>query len=240
MCRATCPYCYAESSEHGVNYPDALGHVQEHYGSLPPNLRPFQVAIGGGGEPTLHPDFPAILKEFRSLGIIPNYTTNGMHLTPDVIQATSDYAGGVAISCHEHLEPCWSVALDKLHGRVPVSLHIIVGLPGSSDRFWNIWATSLNADTVVALPYVAIGRAETVQKAAEWDEFFCRAVSKHPSNVAFGAGFYEFFRDNPIIAQELDVDIYEPEVLSGYRIMDDSFRLLRKSSYDHRPKFESC
>ena len=39
--------------------------------------------------------------------------------------------------------------------------------------------------------------------------------------------FYPYLLNNEV---ELDIDVYEPEVYSGYRIFDDSFMNLRHSS----------
>ena len=74
--------------------------------------RPYQVAIGGAGEPTLHPDFCEVLKTSRELDIMPNYTTNGMHLSDKILYATKEYCGGVAVSTHKHLK--WGKAVEKL------------------------------------------------------------------------------------------------------------------------------
>lgn len=236
LCDGGCPYCYASASQGGVTYADALLNLRSYYGGLSENDRPFQVAIGGGGEPTMHQDFPAILAAFRELGIVPNYTTNGQHLTDEVLAATAEYAGGVAVSCHAHLP--WRDAFETLSGIVGTSLHIIVGETGSSDRFWEIYDSTDKVDYYVALPYRTSGRAPEVNVLEEWEEFFEEVLVRHPDNVSFGAAFYEYLLERPKLTSAIGVNMYEPEVLSGYRMLDDSYRLLRKSSYDLRPKFE--
>ncbi len=37
----------------------------------------------GGGEPTSHPDFAELMKVSYDMGIVPNYTTNGMWVDSD-------------------------------------------------------------------------------------------------------------------------------------------------------------
>lgn len=239
LCDGGCPYCYAASSDRGEVYTDALQHVYEHYGQLQMNDRPFQVAIGGGGEPTQHPDFPAILQAFKELGIMPNATTNGLNLTRSVLEAIDKYAGGVAVSCHAHLP--WRVAYFTLREVTPTSLHIIVGEPGSAARFWSIVDLySDGVDNYVALPYQAIGRARDVLPKYEWDVFFAEAMRRKPDNIAFGAGFYDYFTANMHVPEALGIELYEPDVLSGYRRLDDTYRVLRRSSYDPQPKFEEA
>ena len=57
-----------------------------------------QVALGGAGNPNDHKDFIEILKYTRSKGIIPNYTTAGIGLTDEMVRATKEYCGAVAVS----------------------------------------------------------------------------------------------------------------------------------------------
>ena len=138
-CFGACPYCYVMATHEGHNYSSILEKITEFFGSMSANERPFQVAIGGAGEPTLHPKFIDVLRLFKSLGIMPNYTTNGMHLTDKVVAPTEEYAGGVAITCHPHLEKHWRRAVDKLAGRTRLNLHIIIGDSASVDKFFEIY-----------------------------------------------------------------------------------------------------
>jgi radical SAM protein with 4Fe4S-binding SPASM domain len=62
--------------------------------------RVLQVALGGG-EPTLHPALPLILKETYDRGIVPNLTTNGKKMLPRVINAISNYCGAIAFSVED-------------------------------------------------------------------------------------------------------------------------------------------
>lgn len=94
-CTFGCPYCYQDSRPKRKHAPRDL---------VPTLLRgfetvPYQIAIGGG-EPTGHPDFPWILQEARKLGTVPNYTTAGHVFRPEVIKATNEFCGGVALTYH--------------------------------------------------------------------------------------------------------------------------------------------
>lgn len=239
-CLAACPYCYTSATKHGSNHGDVVRKVLDHYGSMDENCRPFQVAIGGEGEPTMHPDFVGVLEAFHSLGITPNYTTNGMHLSDTILDATKTYCGGVAVSCHSHLEKVWRrAAKTYADAGVKTCLHVIVGEPGTADEFWRIYDSTDDIHYYVALPYMAAGRGKRVETESEWDGFFAEAVARMVEDVSYGALFYDYFLRKPDAPSALGVSLYEPEVLSGYRIMDDSYRLLRKSSYDLRPKFDS-
>jgi len=108
------------------------------------NERPYQVALGGSGEATAHPEFTAALQAFRELDIIPNYTTNGMHLSDPVLDATIEYCGGVAVSCHPHLERHWRDAIRKLcQLKIKLNLHVVVSDRESIQQLTALFQSSI-------------------------------------------------------------------------------------------------
>ena len=87
--------------------------------------KPFQIAIGSTGEPTIHPEFCSFLKAVYDTNVVPNYTTNGVILSyasgidgkswktigkteaeihdniaraHELLEYTRRYVGGVAVS----------------------------------------------------------------------------------------------------------------------------------------------
>lgn len=60
----------------------------------------LEIALGGRGDPNLHPDFEEILKYTRDNGIVPNYTTSGLGLTDEHVEITKKYVGAVAVSAY--------------------------------------------------------------------------------------------------------------------------------------------
>lgn len=237
-CYANCSFCYTSAIKNGENYGNLVEKIQSWFGPMEVGQRPFQVAIGGGGEPTQHPEFPAAVQKFKELGIMPNYTTNGMHLTPEVMEATKKYCGGVAVSCHPHLEKVWRKAVKTLTDEgIRTNLHIIVGEPGSADRFLEIHKEfSGLVEYFVILPYQAAGRAKEIETENEWKKLFDSLLGERPKDIAFGALFYPFILQNAERYRGFDISLYEPEVMSGYLMMDDDMHI-RKSSYDLSPKF---
>lgn len=240
-CYGNCSYCYTDASTYGVNYSKVPQKVLKWFGNMTPNQRPFQVAIGGGGEPTLHPEFPQVLYNFATMGIVPNYTTNGMYFSKDVLNATINYCGGVAVSCHPHLERFWGPAIGTLKSyNIRTNLHIIIGQPDSVARFqklYNDWQHHI--DTFVLLPYQAMGRAENVNMniiQREWIKLFDLVLEYDYPKVAFGALFYDFILAHKEKYAALDISLYEPETLSGYVMMDTEDLIIRKSSFDPAPK----
>jgi len=233
-CFANCPQCYVAALNTGVNFDRIVEKIYDYYGNLPEEHRPFQVAIGGSGEPTLHPDFVAALEAFHSLGIVPNYTTNGMHLTPTILEATKRLGCSVAVSCHPHLDKVWRAAISRFKEYdIPTCVHIIVGEPGSAARFHEIVETVPDILYYVALPYRAVGRAKDIPVEQEWDKLFDH---EPVPNAAFGAYFYDYFLTHPEVVERWGADLYEPEIFSAYQLLDDSYRVLRVSSFDPTPK----
>ena len=102
----------------------------DDFNSLLANMiksRVLQIALGGG-EPTLPPNFPKILKKLRvERNIIPNYTTNGSNLTDEILKASKQYSGAVAVSYSEKRTKETIKATKKLldHG-IQTNMHLIL------------------------------------------------------------------------------------------------------------------
>ncbi|MBD3256359.1 MAG: radical SAM protein [Candidatus Lokiarchaeota archaeon] len=125
-CNLKCPYCYmsANSANKGEhlstnNFNMLLRQMIES--------RVLQVALGGG-EPTFHPNFTEILEKIRKVGdIVPNYTTNGTNLTPDILTASKKYCGAVAVSYSEKREQETLEAVKRLiNSGIQTNLHIVM------------------------------------------------------------------------------------------------------------------
>lgn len=234
LCYANCSYCYTSATKKGTNFEDIVEKAKNVWGSVKLNNRPFQIAIGGAGESTLHPDWIPFVKAVRDLDIIPNYTTNGMHLSHDILRATEAYCGGVALSYHPHLRKYYDNALYSLRAtKTKLNTHIIIGDKKSLIDLQAIYETYKDViEYFVVLPYQAVGRGKQIDTEETWDATFkwiAQLPIERQKQFAFGALFYPYLIKNVV---NLDIDIYEPELYSGYRIFDDSYLSLRKSSYD--------
>jgi len=236
-CFANCSYCYTSATKHGTNFDNLFEKIYDVWASKEENDRPFQIAIGGAGEPTLHPNFSEFVKQVRLTKIMPNYTTNGMHLTGKILHATEEWCGGVAVSYHPHIKNVFSEAIHKLNGRTKLNAHVIVGNKESFYDLQSIYETFKDdLSYIVVLPYQAAGRGVPVETHDTWKQTFewiDSLSSERQEQFAFGALFYPWLLENKV---PLKLDIYEPEIYSGYRIMDDTYKILRKSSYNLEPK----
>ena len=234
-CFANCSYCYTSATKFGSNFENIVEKANLVWGKLSEDQRPFQIAIGGAGESTIHPHWVEFIKKVHELGIMPNYTTNGMHLSNEILRATEDYCGGVALSYHPHIENVFHKAVTQLSEiKTRLNFHIILGDSDSYDNLIKLYNKYESiVDYFVVLPYQAVGRGKEIEVEETWKKTF-NFISEVKSNkFAFGALFYNYLTKNEV---PLKMSIYEPEIYSGYRIMDDSYKILRKSSYDLQEK----
>lgn len=122
-CSFACPNCYQDSRAGGED--GAVRLVEQMLQGF--ETVPYQIAIGGG-EPTLHPDFPYILRRARQLGTIPNYTTAGFNMTDSIVDVTNECCGGVALTYHLHKGWDWfrsRYEWIRQRLRVKLNIHLI-------------------------------------------------------------------------------------------------------------------
>jgi len=211
--------CYTNALKSGRNFENLVGKIKGYFEPMDMNQRPTQVAIGGAGEPTEHPDFVEAIKAFHDLEIMPNYTTNGMNVTDEVLEATKKYCGGVAISLHPHLKKYWTAAIERYHEHgIRLALHIIISDRASIDHFLEMYEQyKSKVDYFVLLPYKAVGRA--LPKDID-TEYLTEAIAKieNQEKLAFGAYFFDYLKENP----QIKASLYPPELFSKYLIMAGS------------------
>ena len=174
--------------------------------------------------------------------MVPNYTTNGMHLSEEILDATNKYSGGLAISYHPHIKKVFHKAIsliadykEKHESVFKVNVHIILGSEESFVDLKNLYNNYSDIiDYFVILPYQAKGRGVEIETQATWVKAF-DWISLHDKKekFAFGALFYNWLLENEV---DIKMSIYEPEIYSGYRIMNDTDEKIRNSSYDLREK----
>lgn len=222
-CRGNCSYCYMSSLKNSPHAENLCENIKSYFGKLNENERPFQVAIGGG-EPTEHPEFLNSLKTFYELGIVPNYTTNGMCVTKEVLEETKKYCAGVAITCHPHLEKFWKPAIEKYTGySINTHLHNILYDKESVDYFLNIYNTYKDViECFVLLPHMEMGRGD--KKEIDWD--YIESNVPNSDNIAFGSNFYNYL----ISSNKFKCSLYEPESMSKY--LDMLSGSIYKSSFN--------
>jgi organic radical activating enzyme len=247
-CNAECPFCYVSASGNGINYPnicetwkkwmDMFWEKQGNNVTL--TNKPFQIAIGSTGEPTIHPEFCEFLETVYNTGVVPNYTTNGIILSKQtplaeaILEATRKYVGGVAVSFgNEALREQARQAVVNLinNGNTNVNIHHIISDKDSVDEFIAEWLRY--GDNIlyhVLLPLMPAGRSESGIEDGVW-EYLEEMIQKHEiKNVAFGAHFIKYLRESKIKTW-----LYDEESFSKNIILTPDKVQITPSSFDLNP-----
>ena len=215
-CTGNCDFCYQSSVSTAKHHTGLVDRFNNFFEGFTRNQLPFQIAFGGG-EPTSHPEFPDLLRACVDLGIVPNYTTNGLwtkhaNTALQILEVTKDLCGGVAVSTHPHLEEHWRLATELYleHG-LHTNLHVILGNRESIDRFSEIYKDfSGKVKYFILLPLSAQGRA--TEEFSDW-EYFTSKIDKSPKDIGFGANFFPYLMKD---RKRFSVSLYEPESMSAY------------------------
>ena len=126
-----------------------------------------QVALGGRGDPNKHPEFSKILKYCRDHNIVPNYTTSGIDITRNELDATKMYCGAAAVSMMEQ-DHTWD-ALDLfVDAGVKTNIHMILSRESISDAVelakgndpWNSEVNLNKINAIIFLLFKPFGAGE--------------------------------------------------------------------------------
>lgn len=249
-CNAECPFCYVSAGHGGVNYPNICEtwkkwmdmYSEESYKGITITNKPFQIAIGSTGEPTISPDFVEFLETVFSTHVVPNYTTNGIILskygkspTADAImEATSNFVGGVAVSFGNLLiRDAAEKAVENLikYGNTNVNIHHIISTKESVDNFVRAW--KLYGDDIlyhVLLPLMPSGRSTKGVEEGVFEYLEEQILINDMKNVSFGAHFYEDLKKSKIKTY-----LYEPESFSKNVILKPNKVIITPSSFNLNP-----
>lgn len=207
--------------------------------------KPFQVAIGSVGEPTIHPEFCRFLETVYNTGVVPNYTTNGLYMTSKILEYTRNYCGGVAVSYgNKLLRNNADETINKLllHSYCKVMIHHIISDNTSVDEFINAcnkWGNDISYH--VLLPLMAHGRSNNAMTYKTYLYLINEIKKYNITNIAFGANFLPFMKITPINVWEYPQEVYSCNLLlKDNRIiftpssfnLNESKRLKRNSTED--------
>ena len=85
-----------------------------------------QFALGGRGDPDQHEHFEEILKICRENNIVPNFTTSGYGMTPEIAKICKKYTGAVAVSFYRN-EYTYKAIDMLLEAGVKTNIHYVLG-----------------------------------------------------------------------------------------------------------------
>ena len=123
-CLNRCPVCYQGDDEQPhmelETFKKIIDQAKNHV---------TQIALGGRGDPNLHPNFGEIISYARTNGVVPNYTTSGNSLTDGQIEL-SKICGACAVSDYDR--PFTYSAINRfIDSGIKTNIHFIL----STERF---------------------------------------------------------------------------------------------------------
>lgn len=247
-CNAQCPFCYVGATNKGENFSnicETWSKWMERYPSkvvkgVKHTLKPFQIAIGSTGEPTVHPEFSKFLETVYNTDVVPNYTTNGIILSNtndskcmEILEATKNFVGGVAVSFgNESIRGHAVKAVENIlkYGDCKVMIHHLISDMRSVDGF--VHCAKAYSDDVhyhVLLPLMRHGRSDKGMDKGVFEYMQSEIIKNGIKNVAFGANFFPYLKDS-----ELPVNTYPQEAYSKNIILNNKV-IITPSSYNLNP-----
>lgn len=121
-CERGCDFCYRLSNRNGKHI--ALSDY-ELIVRQAKEMGVLQIALGGGN-PNQHPNFIEILRITRRYGIIPSYTTNGQGVTEDILQATKDNCGAIAVSWYKPYHEAKLIIEKCIEYNIKINIHFML------------------------------------------------------------------------------------------------------------------
>jgi len=174
-CDRSCPTCYRNSTPRGphMSLSDYESIMQQAA-----TMGVVQVALGGGN-PNQHPAFRDILRLARQqYGIVPSYATNGRGLQPEIIDATVEFCGAVAVSAYQPYREMGTALSVLIKAGVRTNVHFV--LDAESIRTALSWLRDPpnfldGVNAIVFLSYKPVGRHHThavLARSPHLKEFF--------------------------------------------------------------------
>lgn len=221
-------YCYAGATGTGVHYTNLAKKIHKFFGSMAEYQRPFQVACGGGSDPTENPEWKEAMQAFIDLGIIPNITTHGKWVEKE-IDSLLKLSAGIAISLHPHLESTWRKAIAIAHeAGMRVNVHYVFSDKESIDLFRRLYDELCGlVEYFVMLPRMNVGHAAKFPKVVNYGHL-SKVIFPIVSDgkLAFGANAQKWLEENQSV---LKIKTHPPEIFSKYLLLDDTLSLFNNS-----------
>ena len=85
-----------------------------------------QLALGGRGDPDQHEHFEELLRISRENNLVPNFTTSGYGMTPEIASLCKRYCGAVAVSWYRSEYTLNAIQMLQDVG-VKTNIHYVLG-----------------------------------------------------------------------------------------------------------------
>ena len=147
-----------------------------------------QFALGGRGDPDQHEHFEDILRICRENILVPNFTTSGYGMTPEIAALCKKYCGAVAVSWYRSEYTLQAIQM-LLDAGVKTNIHYVLGnnsIDEANDRLSrNDFPKGINA--VIFLLHKPAGQGTRANMLSVEDprvaQFFAHVETSHPFKV---------------------------------------------------------
>ena len=147
-----------------------------------------QLALGGRGDPDQHEEFEALLRISRENNLVPNFTTSGYGMTPELARLCKRYCGAVAVSWYRSEYTLRAIKL-LLDEGVKTNIHYVLGKNSIDEALQrlkkNDFPKGINA--VIFLLHKPVGQGEKDNVMSVEDprvrDFFEQVDVQHPFKV---------------------------------------------------------
>lgn len=147
-----------------------------------------QFALGGRGDPDQHEHFEEILKICRENILVPNFTTSGYGMTPEIAVLCKKYCGAVAVSWYRSEYTLKAIQM-LLDAGVKTNIHYVLGnnsIDEAIERLKNNdFPKGINA--IIFLLHKPAGQGSRANVLhfddPRVEEFFAQVDKRHPFKV---------------------------------------------------------
>ena len=208
LCRAAGVQCY--QSGYSVKKPDM---TLEDFETVARQCRHItnQLALGGRGDPNQHKDFEQILQICRENDIVPNFTTSGYGMTPEIAALCKKYCGAVAVSWYRSEYTLKAIQM-LLDAGVKTNIHYVLGKNSIDEALermtTNDFPAGINAVIFLLHKPAGQGTRQNVLEVSDprVEAFFKEVDALHPFKVGLDScnvpGAIRYCRN--ILPQSLD------------------------------------
>ena len=123
LCRKASVQCYQSGDRvvrENMSLSDFISIAEQCAGKV------FQFALGGRGDAEQHEHFEQILAISRDHGIVPNFTTSGLKMTPKIAKVCKKYVGAIAVSWYRAQHTLDTIHL-LLRSGIKTNIHYVLG-----------------------------------------------------------------------------------------------------------------
>ena len=147
-----------------------------------------QLALGGRGDPDQHEYFEELLKISRENNLVPNFTTSGYGMTPEIAQLCKKYCGAVAVSWYRSDYTLNAIQM-LLDAGVKTNIHYVLGRNSIDEALERLKSDDLpqGINAIIFLLHKPAGQGSRANVLDFSDirvkQFFEQIDSPHPFKV---------------------------------------------------------